>query len=74
MKENERPVNREPAGAWRRRLERFSAKWTAVRVKKTRQNKKESLRSDSIGTEKALDAGANRPQQECRKVRMIGRF
>jgi hypothetical protein len=36
------------------RLERFPAKWIPVRVKKTRQNKKESLRSDSIGTEKAL--------------------
>ena len=35
-------------------LERFPAKWIPVRVKKTRQNKKESLRSDSIGTEKAL--------------------
>ncbi len=30
------------------------AGWIPVRVKKTRQNKKESLRSDSIGTEKAL--------------------
>jgi hypothetical protein len=35
-------------------VERFPAKWIPVRVKKTRQNKKESLRSDSIGTEKAL--------------------
>jgi hypothetical protein len=36
-------------------LERFPAKWIPVRAKKTRQNKKESLRSDSIGTEKALE-------------------
>jgi len=36
------------------RLERFPAKWTPVRVKKTRQNKKLEPRSDSIGTEKAL--------------------
>jgi hypothetical protein len=35
-------------------LERFPAKWIPVRVKKTRQNKKESVRSNSIGTEKAL--------------------
>ncbi len=35
-------------------LERFPAKWIPVRVKKTRQNKKE-LRSDSIGTEIAQD-------------------
>jgi retron-type reverse transcriptase len=36
-------------------LKRFPAKWTPVRVKKTRQNKKLEPRSDSIGTEKALD-------------------
>jgi uncharacterized protein YgbK (DUF1537 family) len=36
------------------RLERFPAKWTPVRVKKTRQNKKLEPRSDPIGTEKAL--------------------
>jgi hypothetical protein len=35
--------------------ERFRAKWAAVRVKKTRQNKKLEPRSDSIGTEKALE-------------------
>ena len=35
-------------------LERFPAKWIPVRVKKTRQNKRLELRSDSIGTEKAL--------------------
>src|SRR5712671_1958504 len=40
------------------KLERFPAKWTPVRVKKTRQNKKLEPRSDSIGTEKAL---ASRP-------------
>jgi hypothetical protein len=40
--------------SWLWHLERFPAKWIPVRVKKTRQNKKESLRSDSIGTEKAL--------------------
>ena len=37
-------------------LERFRAKWTPVRVKKTRQNKKLEPRSDSIRTEKALAA------------------
>jgi hypothetical protein len=47
-------------------LERFPAKacpgldpgWIPVRVKKTRQNKKLSLRFDSIETEKALDSAA----------------
>ena len=34
--------------------ERFPAKWTPVRVKKTRQNRNLEPRSDSIGTEKAL--------------------
>jgi TetR/AcrR family transcriptional regulator len=33
--------------------EHFQAKWTPVRVKKMRQNKKLELSSDSIGTEKA---------------------
>src|ERR1700722_9959275 len=37
-----------------RRLERFRAKWTPVRAKKTRQNKRPEPRSDSIRTEKAL--------------------
>jgi hypothetical protein len=44
-------------------LERFPAKWIPVRVKKTRQNKRLELRSDSIGTEKALErdgSGLNR--------------
>jgi hypothetical protein len=41
-------------------LERFPAKWAPVRVKKTRQNKKLEPRSDSIGTEKALDVAASR--------------
>jgi hypothetical protein len=40
--------------ATNRALERFPAKWIPVRVKKTRQNKRLELRSDSIGTEKAL--------------------
>jgi hypothetical protein len=35
-------------------LERFRAKWTPVRVKKTRQNKRLELGSDSIRTDKAL--------------------
>jgi hypothetical protein len=35
-------------------LERFPAKQVPVRVKKTRQNKSWSLRSDSIEAEKAL--------------------
>ena len=38
------------------RLERFRAKWTPVRVKKTRQIKNLELRFDSIETEKALVA------------------
>jgi hypothetical protein len=37
-------------------LERFQAKWTPVRVKKTRQNKKIEPRSDTIGTERAIAA------------------
>src|SRR5882762_9547239 len=36
------------------RLARFPAKWTPVRVKKTRHKKELEPRSDSIGTEKAL--------------------
>jgi hypothetical protein len=39
--------------------ERFPAKWTPVRVKKTRQIKNLEPRSDSIGTEKALEATAS---------------
>ena len=35
-------------------LERFRAKWTPVRVKKTRQNKGFERGSDSIRTDKAL--------------------
>ena len=35
--------------------ERFRAKWIPVRVKKTRQNKNLEPRSDSLGTEKALE-------------------
>jgi hypothetical protein len=38
--------------------ERFPAKWIAVRVEKTRQNNKLESRSDSIGTEKALERDA----------------
>ncbi|HTE95488.1 MAG TPA: hypothetical protein VK678_18550, partial [Bradyrhizobium sp.] len=37
-------------------LERFPAKWIPVRAKKTRQNKEIEPRSDSIGTEKALES------------------
>jgi hypothetical protein len=36
-------------------LERFRAKWIPVRVKKTRQNKRLELGSDSIRTDKAPD-------------------
>jgi methylated-DNA-[protein]-cysteine S-methyltransferase len=36
--------------------ERFPAKWRPVRVKKTRQIKNLESRSDSIGTEKALES------------------
>jgi hypothetical protein len=43
-----------PRLANRLRLERFQAKWIPVRVKKTRQIRNLELRSDSIGTEKAL--------------------
>src|SRR6266436_1230238 len=35
-------------------VEEIDARWITVRVKKTRQNRKGSLRSDSLGTEKAL--------------------
>jgi DNA-binding CsgD family transcriptional regulator len=45
----------------RRGLERFPAKWTPVRVKKTRQNKNLEPRSDSIGTEEALVRCLNEP-------------
>src|SRR5712664_660084 len=45
-------------------LERFRAKWVPVRVKKTRQNKKRGLRSDSIGTEKALVAITSHRQRD----------
>src|SRR6202166_1272194 len=38
----------------RRKLKRFQAKWTPVRVKKTRQIKNLEPRFDSIETEKAL--------------------
>ena len=38
-------------------LERFRAKWIPVRVKKMRQNKNLEPRSDSIGTEMALEPG-----------------
>src|SRR5450631_458001 len=44
------------SGFFSKLLERFRAKWKPVRVKKTRQIKDWSLRSDSIGTEKALAA------------------
>src|SRR5437773_12250746 len=49
-------TGRESAGSSRAgaTLERFRAKWTPVRVKKTRQNKNLEPGSDSIGTEKAL--------------------
>ena len=40
-------------------LERFRAKWTPVRVKKTRQNNKLEPGSDSIRTDKALAAPAD---------------
>src|SRR6202021_4332926 len=65
-------IRMERNGAWKARksgqLERFRAKacpgldpgWIPVRVKKTRQNKYLEPRSDSIGTEKALAAGAKR--------------
>jgi hypothetical protein len=43
--------NRSASGKRVKNLERFRAKWTPVRVKKTRQNKNLELRSDSIGTE-----------------------
>src|SRR5882762_5640919 len=45
-------------------LERFPAKWTPVRVKKTRQNKKLEPRSDSIGTEKALEQNRSDPRPQ----------
>jgi hypothetical protein len=42
-----------PFRAWN--LERFRAKWEPVRVKKTRQTKRQSPGSDSIRTGKALE-------------------
>ncbi len=42
-------------------LERFPAKWIPVRVKKTRQNKKLELRSDSIRNGNGSSAGAGMP-------------
>jgi DNA-binding HxlR family transcriptional regulator len=47
-----------------RALERFPAKWSPVRVKKTRQNKKQEPRSDSIGTEKALTSRLDEPEPQ----------
>src|SRR6476660_7562148 len=63
---------------------RFPAKWTPVRVKKTRQNKNREPRSDSIGAEKALggrggqgrenrlgrmgDDGEQRPRRSARRA------
>jgi hypothetical protein len=44
------------------RLEHFQAKWTPVRVKKMRQYKDLEPRSDSIGTEKALERDAEKWQ------------
>ena len=45
--------------------ERFPAKWTPVRIKKTRQIKNLEPRSDSIGTEKAL--ACSRPHEAFRQ-------
>jgi hypothetical protein len=42
--------------------------------RQTRQTKRGRFGSDAIRTERALDAGANGPQQECREMRMIGRL
>src|SRR3984893_8005410 len=44
-----------PCPSRTKNLERFQAKWTPVRVKKTRQIKNLELRFDSIEAEKALD-------------------
>src|SRR5271170_6790971 len=57
-------------------LERFRAKWTPVRVKKTRQNKRLEPRSDSSRTEKVLvangDAGdVGAPQGPARRLGLI---
>src|SRR5580704_1150795 len=52
-------------------LERFRAKWTPVRVKKTRQNKRLERGSDSIRTDKTLTrrerspAARNQQQMGC---------
>src|ERR1700754_47813 len=44
-------------------LERFQAKWTPVRVKKTRQIKNLEPRFDSIETEKALGSREGEPAE-----------
>jgi hypothetical protein len=41
-----------------RKLPALDAGWIPVRVKKTRPMKKQSLRSDSVGTENALSRHA----------------
>jgi hypothetical protein len=57
-----------------RSLRRTCPGWKPVRVKKTRQSNDREPRFDSIETEKVLDAGSNGSQQECRQMRVIGRF
>ena len=54
-------------------LERFRAKWTPVRVKKTRQIKNLELRFDSIETEKAL-ASPVAGRRPCRCIANDERF
>ena len=57
-------------------LERFRAKWTPVRVKKTRQNKNLEPGSDSIRTEKApveLRLWANSGHAVCWPLRRVDR-
>src|ERR1700752_4358617 len=55
MKNEAAPIEACNMDRQRSPLERFRAKWTPVRVKKTRQNKRLEPGSDSIRTDKALD-------------------
>jgi hypothetical protein len=53
-------------------LKRFQANRTSVRVKKARQIRKQSLPSDSIGTEKALYSAAMVREPRKRGARRAG--
>jgi len=58
LSEEKRALGRFPAKA----CPTLDAGWISVRAGKTRQMKKQGLRSDSAGTEKALDFSKARPR------------